>query len=165
MTQAEASRAKEGLSVHDMVERILTKKFKNIRLSKPASHIICSGHLQKLLQGFVLNFDEMIDLCTLRDDVQEMQGFRTGFEVIFRNMSESENMELIRNRLWRRVLLATEYVFISKTLTVSWASLLQLTKKISDTELKDRLRNTPLHNVLSFMYYRCSFLPISIILI
>ena len=112
LTESQAMFAKDSLPVMDMAEKILSQKFKNAYLIKPFGYLVCSSHIKKLLEGYVLSYSEMVDLCTLRDDAAQVLGYRTGLEVIFRNSKEIETVQPIINRIWRRILLATEY-FIS----------------------------------------------------
>lgn len=101
--------AKDSLAMHEMADKILAQKFQKSRTKNPCSSLVCSNHLRKLLDGYVLSYHDLIDLCSLRDDATEVLGYRTSLEIIFRNTKDIQEIKPILHRLWRRILLATEY--------------------------------------------------------
>ena len=112
LTESQLLFSRASLTSHELLDKILAQKFKKCLHENPLSYMICSNHLKKLMNGFVLSYQELIDLCTLRDDAINVLGYRTGLEIIFRNAKDMTSINHILHRLWRRILLATEYFFV-----------------------------------------------------
>lgn len=111
LTESQLLFARDSLAKHEMVDKVLARKFQKCRIEKPCSFLVCSDHLRKLLDGYVLSYHDLVDLCSLRDDATQVLGYRTSLEIIFRNTKDIQKIKPILHRLWRRILLATEYLF------------------------------------------------------
>jgi hypothetical protein len=108
MTESQSIFTRDSLGSKDTAGNILARKFQKCRADYPTMYSVCDRHLRKLLDGCVLSYSELVDLCTLRDDAIEVMGYRTSLEIIFRNTKDIQKINPILNRLWRRILLATE---------------------------------------------------------
>jgi hypothetical protein len=111
LTESQLTFVRDSLAPNDMAEKILAQKFRRCAEKNPASYSVCARHLRKLLDGYALLYHELVDLCTLRDDAIEVLGYRTSLEILFRNTKDIQKINPILNRLWRRILLATECVY------------------------------------------------------
>ena len=95
----------------DVVGRVVSTRFKKIKRDYPIFSLVVTNSLKKLLQGQVLSSNELVDVLTLVDDPTSLDAFVGSMEILYRSVPPFEDPLLIRNRIWRRAFLSTEYIF------------------------------------------------------
>jgi hypothetical protein len=127
----------DPIPVMDFVGELMNLHFKELNQTKSICKVIVHSCLKKLVQGQMLSPKELIDLLSLWDQSDEADEILTAVGVLGLAHPPIQEPELVRNRLWRRVLLKTD-----------WQRLHQMSKRVSDEELKHYIRDTSMYRCL-----------------
>lgn len=127
----------DAIPVMDVVGELMNLHFKELNQTKSVCKMIVHSCLKKLVQGQMLSPKELIDLLSLWDKSDEADEILTAVGVLGLAHPPIQEPELVRNRLWRRVLLKTD-----------WKKIHLMLKRVSDEELKHYLRDTSMYRCL-----------------
>ncbi|KAK2466879.1 hypothetical protein APHAL10511_001137 [Amanita phalloides] len=126
-------------SLENQVETIVKVKAASLS-DRPSFLKFFKDCVRQLLQGKVLSAEDMVDVLTLKDNMNSVEDYSIALHLLTRsqqkNIPEARRDSAFRT-IWRRIYIQND-----------WDSIRQTTN-ISDNELTERYRNTALYATLS----------------